>query len=133
LVGLNRYVLPTPAARAASNASVPKMSETKATRREVSFILVRASAMAGTERAVSSDMRVSMVALRGRSERSTGGRRSEVMPGGREARKARCVVEAVEAKVRRAAGKPSSHAPFAMLAVCLSVFARWSLLGSWCP
>nr|CAB3490206.1 unnamed protein product [Digitaria exilis] len=51
------------------------------------------------ERTHSSDMSVSMAAPRGRSERSTGGREREATAEGREARKARWVEEAVEAKV----------------------------------
>ncbi|WVZ50738.1 hypothetical protein U9M48_001965 [Paspalum notatum var. saurae] len=99
LVGKKRQRRRTPAARAASNASAPNRSATNATRRVVRRRSARTAVRAGTERAHSSDMRVSMAEPAGRSERSTGGSAREETAGGREARNARCVAEAVDAKV----------------------------------
>jgi hypothetical protein len=100
LAAKNRHFRGTPAAAAASNASAPNRSATNATSRGVVRLSsARRAVSAGTERAHSSEMRVSTAAPRGRSERSTGGREREVMVGGRDARNARCVAEAVDAKV----------------------------------
>uniref|UniRef100_A0A0A9EZB7 Uncharacterized protein n=1 Tax=Arundo donax TaxID=35708 RepID=A0A0A9EZB7_ARUDO len=68
------------------------------------------SVSAGTERAHSSDMSVSMAAPRGRSERSTGGSESDATAGGSDARNARCVADAVDAKVRSVAVAPCRDA-----------------------
>jgi hypothetical protein len=96
LVAKNRHFRGTPAA---PNASAPNRSATNATSRGVVRLSsARRAVSAGTERAHSSEMRVSTAAPRGRSERSTGGREREVV-GGRDARNARCVAEAVDAKV----------------------------------
>lgn len=99
-----------PAARAASNESTPNMSVMKVTSRVVFLRIESLSVSAGTERAHSTAMSMSMSEAGGRSDRSTGGRELEEMVGGREARKARCVVDEVEAKVYSVAVTPCREA-----------------------
>ena len=68
---------------------IPNESVTNATRRVDSLSSERMPVSAGSERAHSSDMSVSMAASWGRSETSAGGSGSEATDGGSDTRNAR--------------------------------------------